>query len=351
MSERIAALQEGRAHEVYDIKVTRCLWRQLFREVFLFGLLVYSICHSLCTHLCIRPFLCMESLLPFPPHLNILSSWQVLLGVIDKRQSLANERVIFKTQQGLSLRNCRKWAARQSTDDNSPPPPHFSIQPLHQMPLYCRGRKASPPSVSISLFLPPTECCLSSVTFFSHHWNDRQVKLAAALIGESWQILQSQFIVDEGVERREKQTAAESERERESRGRKTPGVSDLAVAAGVLLHSSIAFPLSFFSSSLSPFELFCVLVAGKACRLFDPSMLSSLWTQLTKQPNLTENEEWQKVSPSRCFLSIQKCWWDGRAWCVIWCVQEFAMAFMCQQAHFHRKKKCFSCKVSQWSSE
>lgn len=52
MSERITALQEGRAHEVYDIKVTRCLWGQLFREVFiLFGLLVYSICHSLCTHL------------------------------------------------------------------------------------------------------------------------------------------------------------------------------------------------------------------------------------------------------------------------------------------------------------
>lgn len=52
------------------------------------------------TSLCIRPFLCMESLLPSPPHLYILSSWQVLLGVIDKRQSLANEGVIFKLSMG-----------------------------------------------------------------------------------------------------------------------------------------------------------------------------------------------------------------------------------------------------------
>lgn len=49
---------------------------------------------------------------------------------------------------------------------------------------------------------------------FFHHRNDRQVKLAEALIGESWQILQSQSIVDEGVERREKQTAYEGERVR-----------------------------------------------------------------------------------------------------------------------------------------
>ncbi len=100
------------------------------------------------------------------------------------------------------------------------------------------------------------------------------------------------------------------------------------------------------------------MVAEKACRLFDPSMLSSLWTRLTKQPNLTENEKWQKVSPSRCFLSVQTRWWDDHAWCVILhkcvllhkCVQECAMAFMCQQTHFHWKK-CFLWKVSQWSSE
>ncbi len=106
------------------------------------------------------------------------------------------------------------------------------------------------------------------------------------------------------------------------------------------------------------FKVTCVVVAEKAYRLFDPSMLSSLWTRLTKQPNLTENEKWQKVSPSRCFLSVQTPWWDDHAWSVIFykcvllhkCVQECAMAFMCQQTHFHWKK-CFSWKVSQWSSE
>ncbi len=52
------------------------------------------------TFMCICPFLCVESLLPFPPHLYILSSWQVLLGVIDKRKSFANEGVIFKLSMG-----------------------------------------------------------------------------------------------------------------------------------------------------------------------------------------------------------------------------------------------------------
>lgn len=99
MSERITALQEGRVHAVYDIKVTKCLWRQLFREVFiLFGLLVYCICHSLCTHLCVYAhFFVWRTCFLF---LLILSSWQVLLGVIDKRQSLANECVIFKLSKG-----------------------------------------------------------------------------------------------------------------------------------------------------------------------------------------------------------------------------------------------------------
>ncbi len=52
------------------------------------------------TCVCIRPFLCVESLLPFPPHLYILSSWKGLLGVIDKRQYFANEGVISKLSMG-----------------------------------------------------------------------------------------------------------------------------------------------------------------------------------------------------------------------------------------------------------
>ncbi len=128
------------------------------------------------------------------------------------------------------------------------------------MSLSCHGRKAIPPSVRISLSQPLTKRCLSSVTFF-RHWNDRQVKLAAALIGESWQILQSQSIVDEGVERREKQTAAE--RERVCKGRKSPGGSDLAVAAVVLLHSSIASPLSLSLFLPLFFRASCVVVTER----------------------------------------------------------------------------------------
>lgn len=100
MAQGITTLQEERVHAVYDIKVTQCLLRQLFIELFVvFGLPVY-VTGFMYTFMCIHPFLCVESLLPFPPHLCILSSWQVLLGVIDKRQSFANEGVIFKLSMG-----------------------------------------------------------------------------------------------------------------------------------------------------------------------------------------------------------------------------------------------------------
>ncbi len=128
-------------------------------------------------------------------------------------------------------------------------------------------------------------------------------------------------------------------RERVCKGRKSPGGSDLAVAAVVLLHSSIAFLSLCHSFSLSSLELVVLWLLKRPAFVWSQHAVP-LWTRLTK-PQLNWKKEWQKVSPARCFLSVQG---DGHAWCVLLhkCVQECAMVFIGQQNSFpHWKKKCF----------
>lgn len=167
------------------------------------------------TSLCIRPFLCMESLLPSPPHLYILSSWQVLLGVIDKRQSLANEGVIFKLSMGCPCETAelKNELLDRVQTTTTPVPLLISYDHCIKCLFLVVGEKHFLPLLA-SLSPSHRQNAVFLLSPFFHHRNDRQVKLAAALIGESWQILQSQSIVDEGVERREKQTVYEGERVR-----------------------------------------------------------------------------------------------------------------------------------------